>query len=266
MALRIHIARRPGALRALFEGRHRVFVDEEGYLPRESSGAIVDLYDALGTTANFCATVDGAVVGGVRVTLDSDAGIPADDAFDFDRPSGARVGACGRMFVTRAHRDDARVIVGLLQMSMYWAVQQRCTHLYGIVNPPALDLVRRIGFRAVGPRFTTQDGLLSVPVALDVTQLAPDYAAFVRRQDVGRTVEDFERWFFRPGEVVGDRLERKRLAFLVVEGRVAEQGAHPGQVGDTYTRGQILGKRLIGGSRAARRTFVALDPTTVARW
>lgn len=201
-ALRIKLAASPGERRAVFATRHRVFVEEEGYFAPTPTRTLVDLYDAVGTSANLCALVDGRVVGAVRTTLDSEAGLPADDAYDFRRlePPSARLGSCGRMCVLRAFRDDSRVIRGLLRMAMHWAVAHDCTHLCGTVNPPALDLVQRIGFRPVDDVFATFDGRMSVPVWLDVDHLAPDYAVYVRRQPRGREASCFDRWIDDNGD------------------------------------------------------------------
>ncbi|MEM6929706.1 MAG: hypothetical protein AAF602_22395, partial [Myxococcota bacterium] len=154
MSIRIKIATTPGELRRLFEVRHRIYVDEERVMaPR--GGAVVDLYDPLPTTANLVAMIEDTVVGGIRITLDSDAGLPADDFFDFRQhlPPDSRLASCGMMCLLRDTRDNPRLTGSLLKMCMYWAMLHHRTHLYGPVNPAALHVVERIGFRPIGERF-----------------------------------------------------------------------------------------------------------------
>ncbi|MEM6928944.1 MAG: hypothetical protein AAF602_18540, partial [Myxococcota bacterium] len=69
MGIRVKLATTPDDLKALMEVRHRVFVDEDGYLPPQG-GKIVDFFDVLPTTSNVIALVNDEVVGGCRLTVD----------------------------------------------------------------------------------------------------------------------------------------------------------------------------------------------------
>ena len=260
MPICIRVARSAADLRALFEVRHRVFVDEERVRPPTRRGAIVDLYDALPTTANLCALVGGEVVGGVRVTIDSPAGLPADDEHDFRAglPKDARLGSCGQMCLRQRCRDDPRSIVGLLRMCAYWAVLHGCTHLCGIVNPTALELVQRMGFEAVGATFRGTEGLPSVPVLLDVEEMAADYVDFAQRQGVGLWMEEFERWLYLPGEALAQAGDDADGAYLLVEGQVALRAGSE-RVVERIGRGHVFGELALVSP--GRRTHTAVSVT-----
>ncbi|MEM6931923.1 MAG: GNAT family N-acyltransferase, partial [Myxococcota bacterium] len=137
MSVRIKLAEAPLEVHDILRVRHDVFVEEEGYLPPQDAGLLVDHYDALPTTTNLVATVDGNVVGGMRLTLSSDAGMPTDAVFDFTTvtPLDACLAAGGMLCVRREARMVDRLVTGLLQMIMYRAWASGCTHICGAMNP-----------------------------------------------------------------------------------------------------------------------------------
>ena len=266
MSIRIQMAQTAGELRSLYETRHRVFVEEEQVMAATRLAAIVDLYDSLPTTANLCAFVDETLVGGVRITLDSEAGLPADDFFDFrgHLPKEATVASCGMMCLTRSTRDNARLIVSLLKMCMYWAVLNDVTHLYGPVNPKALGLVERIGFEPISEPFVSVDGLPSVPVVMDIQRMASDYVEFAQRQGVGLWMENFVRLLYEPGDVVMVAGEVGSDAYLVVEGSVEVYAEGESDIPvAVLRRGHVFGELALLDLRRRTHTVVASEPTDV---
>jgi len=264
MSIRIQMAQTAGELRSLYEVRHRVFVEEEGYMVAGRLAAVADLYDSLPTTANLCAWVDGTLAGGVRITLDSEAGLPADDFFDFRShlPFDAMVASCGMMCLTRGTRSNSRVIVSLLKMCMYWAVLNGVTHLYGPVNPKALGLVQRIGFQPVAEPFQSAEGLPSVPVVMDIERMARDYVEFTQRQGVGLWMENFVRQLYEIGDVIMRAGEVGNEAFLLVEGSV-EVYDTSGALVAVLQRGHVFGELSLLELRSRTHTVVAAEPTDV---
>ncbi|MEN0065321.1 MAG: cyclic nucleotide-binding domain-containing protein [Myxococcota bacterium] len=263
MTIRIKVAQAPADLRALFAVRHRVFVEEEGYMPPARGGEIVDVYDTLPTTANLCAIVDGEVAGGIRITLDSDAGVPADDFFDFraHMPGDARVASCGMMCLRRENRDNPRLIVSLLRMCMYWGVLNHRTHLCGPVNPKAVGLIQRIGFRPVGEPFVSDEGLPSVPVVMDLAEMAEDYVTFTERQDVGLWMENFERVLFEPGEPLVNAGDLAEDAYLIVEGSADVLTPERAEPVVRLARGHVFGELALLSPRRRTHNIVAAEPT-----
>ena len=59
VTVRIRLARTTDELDQVFALRHRVMVDEEGYMPAQPDGRLADRFDAYPTTANVIALVDG---------------------------------------------------------------------------------------------------------------------------------------------------------------------------------------------------------------
>lgn len=272
MSVRVKLAVTAAEVRALLETRHTVFVEEEGYLPPQG-GAIVDLFDALPTTANLVAVSDGEVCGGVRVTLESDAGMPADAFFDFRAvvPPDARVASSSMLCLRRSVRGQSRLRAGMLQMCSYWAYARGVTHLCAPVNPKVEPLLRQVGLEPVGEPFVDAKGLPTLPMVLDLQKLRGPYATFVHRQDVGLWMDSFERAFFEEGESIVRGGEPGHEAFLVVDGAAAAleargpdgPGADPGErrVVQRFARGQVFGELALLTDRPRSTTVVATEPT-----
>ena len=267
MRVRVKVASTPGEIRSLLETRHQVFVEEDRYLPPQG-GTIVDLYDALPSTENLIAVADGEVCGGVRVTVDNEAGMPADAFFDFRRllPADARLASCSMLCLKRSTRGVGRLLVGMLRMCVYWSCARRLTHLCAPVNPKVAPLLRRIGLVPVGEEFVDPKGLPTLPMVLDLSNLSRDFADFVRRQDVGLWMDSFERAFFSAGDVIVRGGERGTEAYLLVDGaaEALEPGAEPGgPVVQRFAPGQVFGELALLTERPRSTTVVASEAADV---
>ncbi|MEO1231695.1 MAG: cyclic nucleotide-binding domain-containing protein [Myxococcota bacterium] len=265
MSIRVKVASSPAEIRALLEVRHRVFVDEEGYMPSQG-GAIVDLFDALPTTRNLLAVSAGEVCGGLRVTLDSEAGMPADRFFDYRAilPEGARPASASMLCLRKSVRGPRRLISGMLQMCVYWAHARGLTHLCCPINPRVAPLMKPIGLEPVGDEFVDAKGLPTLPMVLDMSNLGPRYADFVHRQDVGLWLDSFERAFFQAGEAIVREGEPGREAFLVVDGAAAALAAGTGENGPVvqgFAPGQVFGELALLTDLPRSTTVVATEPT-----
>lgn len=266
MSVRVKLATRPGELRDLFRVRHEVFVEEEGYLEPQG-GRIVDFYDALPTTSNLVAVVDGEVVGGFRITLDSEAGMPSDGAFDFREvlPGHATLASGSMLCVKRDSRIVGRLVKGLFRMLFYRAHAIGCTHLCGPLNPRIRGLVEQIGMKAVADEFVDSKGLPTVPMVADLSHLSRDFDDFVKRQDVGLWLDTFERAFFEDGEAIVSEGEAGEDAFLIVEGGAealaAGEPVATAAVVQGFQRGDVLGELALLTSRPRSTTVRAVGPT-----
>jgi hypothetical protein len=244
MGFRIRVARTTSELDDLFRLRHRVFVDEEGYLRPRQDGRIADRFDAYPTTANLVALVDDLVVGTVRVALLSEAGSPPEELFDFapHLPEGALPRACsGSMIcVERAYRDTPRLVFALLGMAYFWARSQGRTTMLGAVNPDREAFFARAGGTKLGPTVAGPDpGLGAVPILIDLESLPAELAAFVDRQRVVSYADSFEREFLERGEIQIWRRDAESTGRIVVDGGVAV--ARPGARGIVELgRGELI--------------------------
>ncbi|MBX2799695.1 MAG: cyclic nucleotide-binding domain-containing protein [Myxococcales bacterium] len=267
MSVRVKLAVDPVELRDLMRVRHEVFVEEEGYMTPSDSGMIVDFFDAVSTTSNLIALVDGQVVGGSRITVDSDAGLPSDAAFDFRTvlPEGARLASGSMMCVKQGSRRLGRLVQGLFRMMFYRAHASGCTHLCGPLNPKIRPFVERIGMVAVGDEFVDGKGLPTVPMVADLSKLSPSFQAFVQRQDVSVWLDTFERAFYEDGDVIIAEGERGDESFLLVEGTA--EALRPGlpiaaaDVVQTFARGDEFGELALLTDRPRSTTVRAVGKT-----
>lgn len=268
VAVRIKLAAEPVELRDLMRVRHEVFVTQEGYLPPRDD-MIFDFYDTLPTTSNLIAVVDGDVVGGSRITVDSDAGMPPDGSFDFREvvPADARLASGGMLCVTQECREVRRLLGGLFKMMFYRAAVTGCTHLCGLLNPRIRSLVESIGMVAVGDEFVDRQGLPSVPMIADLGQLSPSLQSFIHRQDVAAWLDTFERAFFEDGELIVREGQAGDESFLVVEG--AAEALAPGlpvdeaPVVQRFERGTEFGELALLTDRPRSTTVRAVGLTDV---
>ena len=137
MTVRIRLARTTDELDQVFALRHRVMVDEEGYMPAQPDGRLFDRFDAYPTTGNVIALVGGRIVGAVRLIERTPAGASADEFFDFRPflPPAARDVTGGMLVLERAHRDTPRLVFAMMGMGYYWAIGRGATHIIAPANP-----------------------------------------------------------------------------------------------------------------------------------
>ncbi len=76
---RIKLAETAAELDAAFHLRHRVFVEEEGYMPARAGMRIADHFDGFPGVGNIIAVHDGRVVGNARFMEDCGAGTGPDE-------------------------------------------------------------------------------------------------------------------------------------------------------------------------------------------
>lgn len=267
MGIRVKPASSAEEIRALLEARHAVFASEEGYL-EDRGGVIVDLFDALPTTTNLMAVVDGMVEGGVRLTADSAAGLPADAFFDFrsQLPAGAIAASVSMLCLRRKVRGAARLIDGMLQMCTYWAHARGVSHLLCPINPKIEGLVRSIGLERVGEPFVDTKGLPTLPMVLDMTRLSARHTAFIERQDLGLWMDSFERAFFTKGEAIVTEGEPGQDAFLIVQGTAAAVAPGSGDpstapVVQRFRPGTVFGELALLAERPRSTTVIATELT-----
>ena len=268
MSVRVKLATQPTECLDVLRVRHEVFVEEQGYMEPQG-GTIVDVYDTFPTTSNLVAVIDGKVVGGSRITIDSAAGMPSDAAFDFRAvlPQDARLASGSMLCVKQSGRTRGRLVQGLLRMKFYRAYAFGCTHLCGPMNPRIRSLVEHIGMVAVGEEFVDPKGLPTVPMVADLSRLSPDFQSFVQRQDVGAWLDTFERAFFEDGEVIVQEAEPGDESFLVVEG--GAEALRPGvpveeaDVVQTFARGDVFGELALLTNRPRSATVRAVGTTDV---
>jgi N-acyl-L-homoserine lactone synthetase len=247
MAVRVKIARATAEIDELFQLRHRVFVEEEGYLRPRPDGRIADRFDAYPTTANLVALVADRLVGALRVVEHSEAGMPTDEFYDFrTHLSAGFARVCsGSMFcVERARRDTPRLVFGLLGMAYHWARYHGMTHMLGAVNPDIESFFIRAGGRRIAKPVRNEElGLGAVPMLFGLNELPGGYPAFLERQCSAPYLESFDRVFLERGQLLRHTGETSRIAYVVLDGRVSVERRirgpqRPRRVAE-FARGQL---------------------------
>ena len=264
MSVRVKMATAPEEIRSLMGIRHQVLVEENGDLAPQG-GTIVDLYDTLPTTEHLIATAHGEVIGGVRVTKDSPAGMPADGYFDFRLllPDGAQLATCSMVCLRSSEQTSDRLVQAVLRMAAYWAAARGLTYLCTTVAPKVAPLVQDIGFDPVGAPFEDALGLTAHALVLGLSANSLDYTELVRRPDAKLWLDRFERAVFGEGDIIVQRGEAGDEAYLIVEGRadVLAYGAEPGgPIVRTFGAGDLFGELALLTDRPRSATVVAAEP------
>ena len=227
MTVRIRLARTTEELDQVFALRHRVMVEEEGYMPAQADRRLSDRFDAYPTTANVIAVVEDRIVGAVRMIERTAAGTSADEYFDFRPflPPAARDVTGGMLVLERAHRSTPRLVFAMLGMGYYWAIGRGATHVIAPANPERRESLLRTGWRIVADEFRDEHkGLPTLPMILDLDELDDRALAFLRRQRIDHWLQSTERQFHAAGEHVVRRGDAADAAYVIVEGHVSVRG------------------------------------------
>ncbi|MDQ2996703.1 MAG: GNAT family N-acetyltransferase [Chloroflexota bacterium] len=185
MTICIKYAETTDEIDGIFRTRHKVYVEEEGYMAAQPNGRVYDRFDAYPTTVNIIAVDDGRVIGGARFCAPSTAGAPPDDFFDFAAylPKHA-IGASGSMLcIERTYRKIPELAFSIMGMGFRWVHEQGLSFIIGAANPDAQKFLLRLGFHPVAQtRYDEHKQLLFIPVILSMDNLSTKILAFLERQ------------------------------------------------------------------------------------
>lgn len=200
MRVEIELAQTMAELDEVYRLRHRVLVEEDGYLEEQPDGRIFDRFDACPGVATFTARVDGVLVGSIRVMESCERGSSADDYYDF-RPylrGSEQLGAMSHLVMMRAHRKTPGLTFSLVAMCYRWAIGQGLTHLLGAANPEAVSRFIDCGWKRVGEVFyDAAHGVWVQPALLTISELSARCMRFVEyswERDVVRVDVCEDRW------------------------------------------------------------------------
>jgi N-acyl-L-homoserine lactone synthetase len=262
MSIRVKLAQTSDELDQIFRVRHRVFVEEDGYMAQRPERRIYDRFDAFPTTANVIAIADGRVVGGIRYVEPAPVGLPVDDYFDFTPylpPAPSRVGACGMLVLEKEYRGQPRLTFAMNGMGYYWAVSRGLTHIVGAANPEREASFRKVGYTSVAPEFFhTQKRLRVLPMILDLQHMNDRLLDFVRRQRLRHFLGSFERQFHSAGETVIRKGDAGSAAYVVVDGKAGVCFGQDGPIAEEMGEGEVFGEIALLSSRPRTATVVAL--------
>ena len=251
MGFRIKLANTAKELDELFVVRHRVYVEEDQIMQPTEDSRIFDRFDALPTTANFVAMAETSIVGGLRVCLTSEVGIPTDAYFDLNQPLPQgieRLASMNLFCLLKEYRDAYGVGSGLILMATYWASAQGASHAYALINPMIGETIRRIGWKPVATAFKHEESGMDVqPMIVDMAELNSVFMKFIDSNELMAYVSSFDHLFFRKGESVVRKNEAGSEAYLIVDGKASvrfQSGSEQASEKTLYTlgNGEIVGE------------------------
>ena len=244
MAYQIKLANTPDLIDQVFKLRHQVFVEQEGYLQATPNGRLIDRFDAYPTTSTFVVIHENRVVGALRLTLDSEVGVPADEYFDFRDhvPDESYVMSAGLFCVSKEYRG-IKLTIGLLLMATYFAASKEVTHVFAPINPVIERLVTNMGFKVIGEEFVEGHTSLPVlPLLLDGNELNDYFLEYIKTNNLQDFLRDYENWYYEAGEQIIKAGSTGKEAFIVVEGSVQVTLAGTGQVLSELGQGEVFGE------------------------
>lgn len=185
MTICIKYAKATDEIDGIFRTRHKVYVEEEGYMAAQPDGRIYDRFDAYPTTVNIIAVDDGRVVGGARFCTPSTAGTPTNDFFDFAAylPEHAKGGSGSMLCVERAYRRIPELAFSIMGMGFRWAREQGLSCIIGAANPDVQKFLLRLGFQPLAhAAYDEHKRLQFIPVILPMDNLSTKMLAFLKHQ------------------------------------------------------------------------------------
>lgn len=225
MPIRVKIASNPLELDGLFKTRHKVFVEEEGYIKAESNGRIFDQYDAFPSTANLVAMVNREVVGGLRLTEWSEGGAPSDTFFDFRSvipEDSAKVATASMLCLNKEFRELTRLCFMMLSMGTYWGISKGINYVVAAINPLVEPMIHAVGFERIhAPIYDKAHGVNFVPMLLDMAKVKQDFLNMAKFQGFHGSLRTFDRELYRKGEIIIEKGTTGDEAYVIVKGEVS---------------------------------------------
>ncbi len=244
MATTITIAKTPETIDEVFQIRHRVFCEEEKLLEKDPTGRMLDRFDAFPSTANLIVQKEGRVVGSLRLCVDSNVGLPADEYFDFrpHLPKDARIMHCGMFCVTQEYRTP-KIATGLMLMATYFGISNNVSHVVAPINPAIARMLKRVGYEQIAEEFTeSHTKAQMMPLVLDVKNLSDFFMHFVEENQMQDYIGEYERVFFEEGEYIIRAGELGEKAYIIIEGEADVKLPEKDIVIDQLSRGDVFGE------------------------
>ncbi|MFK5975243.1 MAG: cyclic nucleotide-binding domain-containing protein [Sulfurovum sp.] len=244
MSIHIKLANTPKLMDEVFKIRHKVFSETEELIKQTEDKRLIDRFDTFSTSSDLVVMVDDKVVGAMRISLDCEVGLPADEYYDFrvHLPKDAYIMHIGMFCVTKEYRSP-RVTMDLMLMATYFGKSNGVTHVVAPINPQIAKLLQRVGFEAVGKEFTKP--FIEVPIlplVLEVNKLKDFFLKFVRKNRLQDFLGDYERSFYKKGESIITAGEHGTHAYLIIEGNAEVQLPQSNETIATLKEGEIFGE------------------------
>lgn len=247
MPIQIKIADTPALLDELYKVRHEVFSTEEALFSPKPDSRVFDRFDAYPTSTNIVAVIDDVVIGGVRVILDSEVGLHADDYYDFAPfiPADVARASVGHFCILKQYRSS-QVAYALLLMACYYGCSQNTDWVLAPVNPSIGRMLGRIGFKKAGESFDVPGIAVKVlPMTLDVLDLQDMFIDFLRQNNLYNFLQSYECHVFNPDETIIRAGDVGDMAYIILEGEVKVLHPADNRVLAVLGQGDIVGELAI---------------------
>ncbi|MFC1827419.1 cyclic nucleotide-binding domain-containing protein [Thermodesulfobacteriota bacterium] len=252
MRVHVKVAKTPKEIDGVFQVRHKVFIEEDGKFPSQPDKRLYDFFDTIPSTVNIIAMVDDTVIGCLRMTELSEAGLPADHYFNFKPYLTDNIGklASVSMFcLLSEYRSNMQLAYMLISMGCYWGISHDITHIITPINPDIASLIKRVGFKPLCEEVISNvGGLPIIPMMLQVSELRDSTLQYVKRMKLDQFIDIFEREFYEEGDRIITLGETGETAYVVVEGsvKVTKPGKRPGDQSEILInelgRGEMFGE------------------------
>lgn len=228
MAIELKTVRSTADKAEVYRLRYRVFIEEEQRF-HLSTDHILDRFDSFDEATNFLAFSDNEAVAGIRLVLDGPAGLPAQQAFDFEPLRRTLSGGCatvGWFCIRKAFRRNPGLVVSLIQMCFRRMRRHQARHVLAVVHPPALALMKRlVGARPLAPEIEDHGlGVPIVPVHVDLENLPPGCRERFVDPEEHPFEDSLERRLYRKNEVIFRRGDAGTQVYQVMRGVVRIEG------------------------------------------
>ena len=282
MSIRLKVAKTPEEIDDALWVRHEVFIVEDGKFggKRLADARMMDRFDALPDVFNVIAYDGDEPIATIRLTKESEIGLPADEYFDFGEfrehanrehasradassDSNAIFGSAGMLAVREPWRSRRDVIRAMYRIAAGVCRSSDVTHIMAVVNHQTAGMYRRLGFTSLAEKFWNE-GIGDHVVPLTATSDAFCDWAFGDLPDtpLGIFRNGFERLFVRKGDTIFHEGDEGQHAYIVASGHV--RITVKGNDGSELTlarqkRGDLFGEFALIDSMPRSATAVATE-------
>lgn len=284
MSVRLKVANTAKELDDVFKLRHEVFIQERNKYSSSSldNPRVVNHFDTLPDVANIVAYAGSKAIATMRVSRDSQIGLPAEEYLDFsdlrsrlkkkfqDSKGQEPNIVCGSMLaIHKDWRNQKNVIFALFKTAIGIMYSWKATHVIASISEESLSLYGRLGFEAIDdPVWNESVGDTLIPL------LAPFNRVFdwafgsistkVSHFWLDNFCSEFERLLLSPGEVIFSQNEPARYAYAVDNGWVSISRKDPNNnemVLANLSNGALFGEVAIFSGKSRDATAMALMNT-----
>jgi CRP-like cAMP-binding protein/predicted GNAT family N-acyltransferase len=236
MAIRIKVATTAKELNDVYRLRYQVYVETEGCFKDIKGNLIIDQFDAMPKVANIIAYEGHIPVGTIRVNLDSEILLPADEAYDFsgyrqsvantsknkEQPAPIFVNA-GMLAIAEQWRNRRDVFRVLFKLACDVAHSWQGSHVIVTASIKSFSIYKRLGFVALEEKVWYEPaGEYIVPMASDSARVYK--WAFSGLEGQSELLENFTGCFqyliYSAGSLIFSEGEQGDEAYLISRGTV----------------------------------------------